>query len=49
MNNLIREFRHGLRLGFLLGSSTTYIITKIYIYSNYTLTVILPNKSDYPL
>jgi hypothetical protein len=31
MNNLIREFKHGLKIGCVLGSSVTYIITKIYI------------------
>jgi len=40
MNRLKIEFNQGLKLGTIIGSSFTYIITKIYIYSNYTLTPI---------
>lgn len=40
MNRLIIEFKHGLKLGCIIGSSLTYIFTKIYIYSKYTLTPI---------
>ena len=40
MNKLLIEFKQGLKIGCLIGSSFTYIFTKIYIHSNYKLTTI---------